>query len=809
MPDELHVLIWDESDVAGFAVTRELERRGWRVHGRRVQELSAWRVALTEGHWDLAFCQASPALENCLNAIRQARAIRVDLPVIVLVDGWKEPDLRATLEAGACDWLRLGRLSRLVPVVERELAKRLPAPQPESREAGLGLLSRLAGELGQAADVESALGLVLREVCQAQGWSAGMAWGLDSDATIFSCLPIWHAAAPGLETFRKACESFRFGRETVWPERFWTQAEPCWLTDLAALADPLLASAAQVGLGSALLVPVMVQERLVAIWAFFAQRVRVEDASLTAAVRILARQAACLIQHREAEDRLRSGEQLFRQLSEHSPFGILLLDGQGCCHYSNPRAQAVLGVPAEDARGHGWLRGLTPEDRQGPWADWLSALGRQTEAACELRLERAHRLAWVRLRATSASETPGERRFVVAVDDITEKKQFDTEYLQARKMETVGRLAGGVAHDFNNLLTAINSFARLAQDSLPQDCQARTDIGMILKAAEKATQLTRRLLAFARREVAVPQILNPNTRLLDLEKMLRRLIREDIEFVVRAGTDCWPIQIDPNQFEQVLINLVVNARDAMPKGGTLRIETSNVEIQQPDAARGPRVKSGDYVLLAVHDTGVGMTEDVRMHVFEPFFTTKPQGKGTGLGLATVYGIVKQNGGHIEVLSQPHQGATFHLYFPRARTPEIAPSAGDPLAPGNLTGTETVLVVEDESDVRRLTERVLKSKGYQVVAAGNGEEALRFAERNRDRSVHLLLTDMVMPKMGGRVLAQRLRAQRPGLKVLYMSGYTEELLDVQKGIEPGTDFIHKPFTPQGLLEQLRALLDAKA
>jgi len=659
MPNKLRVLMLDGSEAASSSVIRQLEQGGFEVLCECAEGIPQWQAALANSRWDLALCNSHSTSGQCVAAVRCAHHAHPDLPVVVLTHGFHEDEMLAVLKAGACDWIGPDDLTRLVPIVRRELRELGSAQEPAADDAGA----------------------------------------------------------------------------------------------------------------------------------------------------IAARQGACFVGCRPVEETLRTGEELFRELSECSPFGILLLDERGDCRYSNPRARAILGVTAEGGLENRWLRGLATEDPEATLADWLCTVSESAEAACELRFERNQRLAWIRLRARAMTPgTLGRPAYVVAVDDITEKKQFDTEFLQARKMETVGRLAGGVAHDFNNLLTAINSFARLAQDSLPEGSPARNDIAMILRAAEKATDLTRRLLAFARREVAVPQILNPHTLLIDLGRMLRRLIREDIEFVVHAGADTWPIQIDPNQFEQVLINLVVNARDAMPRGGTLRIETTNTELRKIAALADSEVRRGDYVLLTVHDTGVGMTEEVRTRVFEPFFTTKQQGKGTGLGLATVYGIVKQNGGHIEVLSQVNQGTTFNIYFPRAGDSGRVPRPEDPLATGDLTGTETVFVVEDEPDVRRLTERILKSKGYRVVTAGDGEEALRYAEQNPGLRIHLLLTDMVMPRMGGRVLAERLRCLRPGLKVLYMSGYTEELLDIQKCVEPSSDFIHKPFSPQGLQEQVRALLD---
>jgi two-component system cell cycle sensor histidine kinase/response regulator CckA len=395
--------------------------------------------------------------------------------------------------------------------------------------------------------------------------------------------------------------------------------------------------------------------------------------------------------------------------------------------------------------------------------------------------------------------------FTVMLRDVTERRNLERQLLQAQKMEAVGRLAAGIAHDFNNLLTAIYGSTELLLGGLSADDERREDVQEIKKAAERAAALTRQLLAFSRQQVLAPQILDLNTVVADVERMLRRLIGEDIEFRSVLAPGLGAVQADPGQVEQVIMNLVVNARDAMPRGGQLAIETANAELDDVYAERHIAVRPGRYVMLAVSDTGIGMNADTKARIFEPFFTTKEKGKGTGLGLATVYGIVKQSSGYIWVYSEPGQGTTFKVYLPRVEA-AAEPPAPKPVAPASLRGTETVLVAEDEEAVRNLTRRVLEGHGYAVLAARDGEEALRLATEHAG-PIHLLLTDVVMPSMSGRQLAERLVSARSEMKVLYLSGYTNDAIVHHGMLDPGIAFLQKPFTPEALVRKLREVLDS--
>ncbi len=391
--------------------------------------------------------------------------------------------------------------------------------------------------------------------------------------------------------------------------------------------------------------------------------------------------------------------------------------------------------------------------------------------------------------------------------DITERVRTEEQLRQAQKMEAIGQLAGGVAHDFNNILTAIIGYASLPLDLnlLPPEHPVHSDLQGIIKSANRAADLTRQLLTFARRQIVEPQTLNLNDLIFNLDKMLRRLISENIELITLAGPNLGQIEADPGQIEQVLVNLVINARDAMPDGGKLTIETANVTLGKDYADQHTEVNQGEYVMLAVSDTGLGMTKEVRARIFEPFFTTKDVGQGTGLGLATCFGIVKQSGGHLWVYSEVGWGTTFKVYLPYVKE-AISLVLGRNQSPGLPWGRETILLVEDEAAVRSLAARILREQGYTILEAANGEKALRLVEAKPELEIQLLLTDVVMPLLGGQGLAEQLSAARPHLKVLFMSGYTDNPIAHHGVLEASIAFLKKPFSPSALAHKVRKVLD---
>ncbi len=392
----------------------------------------------------------------------------------------------------------------------------------------------------------------------------------------------------------------------------------------------------------------------------------------------------------------------------------------------------------------------------------------------------------------------------VVCRDISDRKKLEEQFHQAQKMEAVGKLAGGIAHDFNNLLTVISGYSDILVTLLPANDSRMTYVLEIQKAGERAAHLTRQLLAFSRKAVVEPRVLALNALVNGTEKMLRRLIGEDIGLTATLAPALGRIKGDAGQIEQVIVNLAVNARDAMPQGGKLTIETRNVELGDDYVMKHPEVKPGRYVMLAVSDTGFGMTEETKAHIFEPFFTTKGPGKGTGLGLATVYGIVTQSGGHFEVFTDVGQGTSFKIYFPSVddNAPSRQPHHEVKIAP---RGKETILLVEDEDAVRKIARVTLQSLDYNVLEAANGKEAIRLCEQH-PQPIHLLLTDVVMPEMGGRQVAEHLAACRPGIKILFLSGYTDDAV-VRHGVfKAEVAFLQKPFTPTGLATKVREVLD---
>jgi PAS domain S-box-containing protein len=405
-------------------------------------------------------------------------------------------------------------------------------------------------------------------------------------------------------------------------------------------------------------------------------------------------------------------------------------------------------------------------------------------------------------------------RLIGSAQDVTDRREAESEHQrleeqlrQSQKMEAIGQLAGGVAHDFNNLLTLIKAYSGLVADQLDEGSAIKSDVVEIQRAAGRAASLTQQLLAFSRKQILQPRVLDLNRVSRDLEPMLRPLIGDNIQIVTKPGASLGRVKADPGQIEQVLINLSLNARDAMPSGGTLTIETANVELDEAYHGRHSVIAPGPYVLLAVSDTGVGMDEDTRSRVFEPFFTTKPVGKGTGLGLSTVYGIVKQSSGYIWVYSEPQRGTTFKIYLPRLVADEIGATTTEHPAVVPESGSETVLLVEDEPAVRSLARRILERYGYTVLEARDGKDALRVAEHYR-QPIQLLVTDMMMPELSGRDVWTALSAKRSDLRVLYMSGYTNDDMMRRGFLDAGAAFLQKPFTETDLARAARTVLDAR-
>jgi len=498
----------------------------------------------------------------------------------------------------------------------------------------------------------------------------------------------------------------------------------------------------------------------------------------------------------------------FRRLSalvEHSPLGILVLDPDHRVQIANPAFISLFGYSPED------LQGRNPDDLIAPGGDVLRAeaagLTRDSLAGHQIHIVTVRRrkdgaLVEVEIYGVPLLEN-GRLIGVYAIyQDLTERRRLEEQLFKAQKMEAIGQLAGGVAHDFNNLLTAILGYADLLAAKLDPESLEFEELDEIRKAGERAASLTRQLLAFSRQQVLERKVLDLNYLITDVERMLRRLIGEDVRLFAVLDPALRRVRADAGQLEQVIMNLAVNARDAMPRGGRLTIETANVELDEAYARLHATVLPGSYVMIAVSDTGVGMNSETLARIFEPFFTTKGQGKGTGLGLATVYGIVKQSGGYVWVYSEVGKGTIFKIYLPRVE--EAAETEPVPAAAPALRGSETVLLVEDDQSVRTLARSILESYGYTVLEAASGKEGLEVA-RQYTRPIDLVLTDVVMPEMSGSDMASRLETLRPGVRVLYMSGYTDDAVFRHGLLERGRVFLQKPFTPGALAHKVREAL----
>lgn len=527
-----------------------------------------------------------------------------------------------------------------------------------------------------------------------------------------------------------------------------------------------------------------------------------------------------LSERKRSEEAVRESQERFRKLFEEVPLGIALIDSlSGRFYEVNPMYARIVERTVEELLRTDWMSITHPDDIQGD-LDNMALVQSGAVPGFEMEKRYLHldgAVVWVHMTIAKLKDRHDARPLhLCMVEDITERKRVEQEKAsletllhQAQKMESIGRLAGGVAHDFNNMLTVILGHAELALDLLdptsqPLGChhQLQESLGEIAKAAHRSTELAQQLLAFARKQTITPKVLHLNEALVGMTKMLQRLIGEDIQIAWMPGTSLWTIKADPSQIDQILANLCVNARDAIDGVGKLTMETENTTITEADCAAGEDVAAGDYLRLSVSDDGRGMDQETMAHLFEPFFTTKPIGSGTGLGLSTVYGIVKQNHGFIRVDSKPGRGSTFSIYLPRyVGEDDTGKSAAAELA---QCGHETILLVEDERSVSTVTRKMLERLGYTVRAAHTPGEAMSLYLKRPD-SFHLLVTDVVMPEMSGHDLATVLRARHPGFKCLFMSGYSANITAHQGVQEDGLNFLRKPFTLAELAGKVRTAL----
>jgi len=765
MADLVRVLMVEDVSDDAALVERELRRAGITGATRRVDSERGYREALQSFAPDIILTDHSLPTFGAADALRIALLEAPDTPVIVVTGSLDEETAAEYIKAGAADYVVKHHLERVGPAVVRALdLRRARTEQARAEEARRQGEERFRALIEHGAD---AVALVAPD--------GTLLFASHSIERLLGFAPAELVGHPGFER--------------VHPD------------DVARLHTALRDIVASPG------TPTSLELR----WRHKDGSWRHIDA---VAVDRLAEPAVGAIvvnfrdvsERRKAEAALRESEERYRTLVEGVRDIIFALSPEGTIASLNPAFETITGLRREEWVGQPFERLVHPEDL--PLA--LELLGRVVRGEVRPASQFRVRTAKGDYRVGEFSATPQlhEGRLVGILGigrDVTERVQLEQQLRQAQKMEAVGRLAGGIAHDFNNILTAITGYADLLLEDLGATDPRRQDADEIHKAADRAAGLTRQLLAFSRQQVLQPTVLEVNKLVSDLEKMLRRLLGEDVELGTRLAPTTGRVKADPGQLEQVIMNLAVNARDAMPNGGKLTLETGNVDLDEAYAADHYPARAGPFVLLAVSDTGIGMSEETQAHMFEPFFTTKEKGKGTGLGLATVYGIIKQSGGFIWVYSEVGHGTTFKLYLPRVE--ELAERASQPAqAPARAArGTETVLVVEDEAPVRSVARQVLERHGYTVLEAPSAEAALDIATRYSG-TIHLLLTDVVMPGLNGRELASRLATMRPDARVIFMSGYTDDAVTRHGVLEPGSAYVQKPFTPDAIARKVRELLD---
>jgi two-component system, cell cycle sensor histidine kinase and response regulator CckA len=777
MPKRLRVLNVEDSPRDAALLQRHLSRNGYDLVFERVDTPLGMTTALKTKEWDVVLADYSMPEFSALKALAVLRQTGLDIPFIVISGTIGEELAVEVMRAGASDYLMKGNLTRLSAAVERELedarsrhAKRraeeemirLGVEVQRQRDRLNAIIASVPGVVWEAwgkpdastqridfvsDHVQSMVGYSVQEWLSTPNFWLSIVHPDDKDQAAREAAAIFNNKQGGMQKFRWIARDGRV---------LWVESNSVVLTDENGE-------------------PVGMRGVTVDITA----RKEAEGAL------------------REKELMLHATDRRLADILHGMTDACFSLDTKWRFTFVNDRCQTMLGHTREEMLGRSiWevfqkLVGTPME------ADYRSAMKERIPVAFEAFSPIAER--WLNVRIFPTGE--GLAAFLL---DISARKSLEDQFRQAQKMEAFGQLAGGVAHDFNNLLTVINGYSTLLLDRLPEADSNRGFVQAIITAGERSAALTRQLLVFSRREIISPKLIDLNAVIANVEKMLRRIIGEDVELATAPFPGLGTVRADPSQIEQMIMNLAVNARDAMPTGGRLRIAPSNVDLDDGWADRQIEIQPGRYVVLTISDTGIGMTEDVQKQMFEPFFTTKEMGKGTGLGLAVVHGVLEQAAGQVHVHSEPGVGTTFTIYLPRV---DMSPSEEKPGTKADAVkgGSETILLVEDDEAVRSLTYQILASFGYKVLLANDGQEGLLVAEEHKD-PIHLLITDVVMPRMGGRQLAEILLLRRPTLQVLYLSGYMDDAV-VRHGIlQHQVFFLQKPFTPSALALKVRSMLD---
>jgi PAS domain S-box-containing protein len=771
----LNVLNVEDSTADYELILRHLKRAGYEVYSERVETSDTMRAALTARSWDVVISDYSMPNFSGLEAFHTLKESGLDIPFLIISGTIGEETAVQAMLAGVNDYMMKNNLSRLVPAIEREIQETTNRRDKQKAEQSLK-------------ESEKRLKLAL------VGTRMGV-WELNlrDDGVFWSpeCYDIL-----GIENFGGKLDDF--------------------LAYLPADHKERVKAASKKAVAENILFEIEFQFNRPdgeTIWVANYGKVDYDDNDRP--LRMVGT-VTDITQRKLAERSLRESEENFRALVQATTQFAWTMSPAG---ESGDELAAwwadLTGQSPEESTNLGWLNTIHPGDHDHVAKAWGGAFESQTPFDSEYRvLTKANTYIYLAVRGLPVFNSDGTvRLWIGTFSDVSERKhaeqalrESEEQLRQAQKLESIGRLAGGVAHDFNNMLTAINGYSDLTLRSLRPDDPLRGNLEEIKKAGERSAQLTRQLLAFSRQQILQERVLEINQVIVETSTMLKRVIGEDFELNTVLDEEAGKIKADPGQLSQVLMNLVVNSSDAMPKGGKITIETQNVDLDEVYATQHISVMPGHYVMLAVSDTGIGIDDETMQHIFEPFFTTKGIGKGTGLGLSTVYGIIKQSGGNVWVYSELGKGTTFKIYFPRVKE-ELSAAEKTPSSMGLQRGTETILLVEDEELVRGLSRDTLESCGYTIIEAENGVDALTLCEK-RTFHIDLLLTDVVMPHMGGRELAEKLSAKFPLMRVLFTSGYTDDAVVRHGIIAKGTNFLQKPFALEALARKVRETLDSE-
>lgn len=770
----------NERDVA--LLTRHLSRAGYEVSSTRVETEKDFRLALAEETWDVILCDYSMPRFSALAALKVVRELGLDIPFIIISGTVGETVAVEAIKAGAHDYLMKDNLVRLVPAIEREIR------DLENRQARIKAEAQHARVQAQLGDERERLNNIIAHV-------PGMVWeswrNEDSKASHRNFVSDYAEKMLGYTP--EECLVPGFWSHIIHPDD--AQELNARTAEAFAEGKSLRAEFRFISKSGRI---VWVETHGLPIFDEDGKPLGLRGVTID------------ISERKRAIEALLEAEEKYRSIFENAVEGIFQAAPDGRYLAVNPAMAKILGYesPEQFVKERICFNASNYVDQNT--RSVLKGLLEQQDTIegyeCEVFKRDGTKISTIQ-NVRAVRESNGDLVcYEGSIEDVTNRKMLESQLRQSQKLEAVGMLAGGIAHDFNNLLTVIAGYCDLSLTSLRDGDPIYRNLLEISKASTRAATLTRQLLAFSRKQVLQARVIDLNDVVAEMEKLLQRLIGENIEFRAILGKELASVRADPGQLEQVIMNLVVNSRDAMPNGGQLTVETANIFLDEEHARRHVSVVPGHYVMLAVTDSGHGMDTVTQSRIFEPFFTTKEQGKGTGLGLSTVYGIVKQSGGSIWVYSEPGVGTTFKIYLPQVEESPL--QSRTPAKQETIEGGETILLAEDEELVRNLTREVLSSYGYVVIEATNGAQALELGNQHSG-DIHLLLTDVVMPEMNGPELAGRLSQIRPDLKVLYMSGYTDNAIVHQGVLNENENFIQKPFAPVALAEKVRMVLDSKS